>query len=267
MTQHPLVIVNADDFGLSTAENQVIVAAFESGLISSATAMANMPAFAEACALARERGFADAIGLHFNLTYGAPLSTAILGQPLFCDGAGQFDLNLPRHALRLPEAAATAVRSELQAQWDACLAQGIRPSHIDSHQHVHNLWPVAEIVARFAGEQGVPVRLARNLGRNIGPAKRIFKLLLNRRLARLAGGTANWVCTPRDLLDGLRPGTPLEIVAHPTHLAAGGFGDAYLPEGLSLDRLLDKELAGYRRISYRELAVLAGSRQGEGACG
>lgn len=39
------VIVNADDFGLSACENAVILGAFQAGIISSATAMANMPAF------------------------------------------------------------------------------------------------------------------------------------------------------------------------------------------------------------------------------
>ena len=47
------VIVNADDFGLSACENAVILGAFQAGLISSATAMANMPAFETACLLAR----------------------------------------------------------------------------------------------------------------------------------------------------------------------------------------------------------------------
>lgn len=48
------VIVNADDFGLSAHTNAVILHAFQAGLISSATAMANMPAFAAACALAQQ---------------------------------------------------------------------------------------------------------------------------------------------------------------------------------------------------------------------
>src|SRR5699024_9671925 len=71
------VIINADDFGLSHDENRTIIAAFQQGLISSATLMANMPAFVEACALTREHGLQGRVGLHFNLTYGRPLSTAI----------------------------------------------------------------------------------------------------------------------------------------------------------------------------------------------
>ncbi|BCQ62218.1 hypothetical protein PBOI14_39680 [Pseudomonas sp. Boi14] len=139
-------------------------------MISSATLMANMPAFNDACELTQQHGLLGRIGLHFNLTYGAPLSPAIRHQPLFCDPQGQFDLNLRRSALRLPAAAAEAVREELQAQWQRCVDQGVRPSHIDSHQHVHNLWPVAAIVARFAAQQGVPVRLARNVGATSGPS-------------------------------------------------------------------------------------------------
>src|SRR5690606_41564137 len=48
------VIINADDFGLSHEANRTILGAFQQGLISSATLMANMPAFEEACALTRE---------------------------------------------------------------------------------------------------------------------------------------------------------------------------------------------------------------------
>ncbi len=48
------VTVNADDFGLSLSDNALILRAFETGVISSATAMANMPGFEPACELARQ---------------------------------------------------------------------------------------------------------------------------------------------------------------------------------------------------------------------
>ena len=40
------VIINADDFGINDREDAVILQAFRRGIISSATLMANMPAFA-----------------------------------------------------------------------------------------------------------------------------------------------------------------------------------------------------------------------------
>ncbi|MBK5300731.1 MULTISPECIES: ChbG/HpnK family deacetylase [Gammaproteobacteria] len=244
------VIVNADDFGLSSSENAVILGAFKAGVISSATAMANMPAFEEACVLSQQSLLQGRIGLHFNLTYGRPLSPSILTRSTFCDSQGVFNLNLPRHSLWLNRQDRDAVLEELEAQWQRCLDNGLRPSHIDSHQHVHNIWPVGEIVARFAARQGVPVRLARHLGNNLSVPKRVFKTLFNHRLNRLAGATAQYVCTPVDLrnvampIDGL-----LEIVVHPTHIGAD-FGDIYLNPGESLAHILEKRLPGIPRVSY-----------------
>jgi predicted glycoside hydrolase/deacetylase ChbG (UPF0249 family) len=247
------VIVNADDFGLSPNENAVIFSAFQAGVISSATAMANMPAFEAACAMARHHMLEGRVGLHFNLTYGRPLSQAILARPTFCDSHGVFDLSLARHSLWLGREDREAVQEELQAQWQRCVDHGVRPSHIDSHQHVHNIWPIGEIVARFAAHQGIPVRLARNLGQNLSLPKRLFKGLLNRRLQGLAGATADYVCTPVDLRNEPAPTDGvLEIVAHPNQLGAD-FGDAYLQPGESLSRVLERRLPGVPRVSYADL--------------
>ena len=244
------VIVNADDFGLSPNENAVILGAFQAGVISSATAMANMPAFEAACVMAQHPLLSGRIGLHFNLTYGQPLSLGILARPNFCDNAGVFDLNLPRHRLWLGRKDREAVLEELEAQWQRCLDNGVRPSHLDSHQHVHNIWPIGEIVARFAARQGVPVRLARNLGQNLSLPKRLFKGLLNARLQQLSGATADYVCTPVDLRnEPMPPDGVLEIVAHPNQIGAD-FGDAYLNPGESLTQLLEQRMRGVPRVSY-----------------
>ncbi|AWM95224.1 hypothetical protein DJ564_20745 [Pseudomonas sp. 31-12] len=244
------VIVNADDFGLSPCENAVILGAFQAGVISSATAMANMPAFEAACVMAQHPLLKDRIGLHFNLTYGRPLSQSILARKNFCDSNGVFDLNLPRHRLWLSRRDRDAVLEELKAQWQRCVDNGVRPSHIDSHQHVHNIWPIGEIVARFAASQGVPVRVARNLGHNLSLPKRVFKTLLNNRLQSLAGATADYMCNPMDLRNEVMPTDGLlEIMAHPTQLGAD-FGDAYLPAEESLTLVLERHLHGVPRVSY-----------------
>lgn len=246
------VIVNADDFGLNEHVNAVILRAFQSGLISSATVMANMPAFRGACALARQQpSVRGRVGLHFNLSHGQPLSEAILQEADFCNAVGGFAFGVSRKRLWLSRRTRQAVEQELYAQWQRCLDLGLMPSHLDSHQHVHNIWPIGEILARFAAREGVPVRLARNLGRNITPVKRVFKGLLNRRLRHLAGGGADFVCTPQDLRDGLAPRDGLlEVITHPSALGCADFGDAYLASGESLVDLLDLHLGGVRRVSY-----------------
>lgn len=247
------VIVNADDFGLSAVNNQVIVAAFRQGVISSATLMANTPAFEAACQLIKTERLQGHIGLHLNLTYGRPLTEAITRYRQFCSPAGEFDPSLTQRCLWLSRPVREAVRQEIRAQWQRCVNEGVRPSHLDSHQHIHNLWPVGEELARFAAEQGVPLRPARNLGHNISLPKRIFKQLLNRRLRHLAGRTADFACTPFDLTNTRLPvhGT-LEIIAHPTQLD-DGFGDEYLATEVRLDELLQRSLSGAQRIGYSQL--------------
>lgn len=246
------VIINADDFGLDAEVNEIILDAFRLGTVSSATLMANMPAFADACTSVVQQGLQGRVGLHFNLTHGQPLTDAMCEQALFYR-AGQLDLHLSRRALSLPADVQRAVFAELQAQWQRCLDHGVRPSHIDSHQHVHNLWPIGPLVAAFAGQQQVPVRPARNLGRNIGLLKRGYKALLNHRIRQRCSATVNQVCTPRDLLDGLEPGPLLEVVAHPRRLADGRLGDDYLPDDQPLEEVLQRCLDRYQRISYSEL--------------
>jgi predicted glycoside hydrolase/deacetylase ChbG (UPF0249 family) len=244
------VIVNADDFGLSDNDNAVILRAFQTELISSASAMANMAAFAGACVIAQHPLLQGRIGLHFNLTYGRPLSEAILEQPAFCSSSGEFSLNLARHSLWLNRRARQAVQEELEAQWQRCLDYGLHPCHLDSHHHVHNIWPIGEIVARFAAKQGVAVRLARNIGKNIGPGKRLFKTFLNMRLRSIAGITADHVCTPADLRNTPPPiHGLLEVIIHPCLLGAD-FGDACLKPEESLTQVLESRLTGVPRVPF-----------------
>ncbi|MBC3361831.1 ChbG/HpnK family deacetylase [Pseudomonas sp. SWRI154] len=244
------VIINADDFGLCVSENTIIVRAFEAGVISSATIMANTPGFEQACVLSQKPWLKGRIGLHFNLSHGQPLSQAIKSRPAFCDADGQFNFSLSRYCLRLGAKDLAAIEDELQAQWQHCLDHGLRPSHLDSHQHVHNIWPIGEQVARFAARQGVPIRLARNLGANLNVPKRIFKTLLNRRLRRLCGATADFVCTPADLFHAAPPEHGLlEVIVHPVQLD-GDFGDTYLPPGCSLSQVLHQRLTGIPKVGY-----------------
>ena len=247
-------IVNADDFGLSPEENRIILAAFARGVISSATLMANMPAFAEACQAILAQGLQGRVGLHLNLTHGSPLSAALHDCPRFCTPAGQLSLRLPLGLPRLTARERQAVRAEMAAQWARCLDHGVLPTHLDSHQHVHNRWALAGLVADFAARQGVPVRLARNLGRNLGPLKHAYKWLVNRRLQACVDSGIAFACTPRDLQDGLLDARgPVEVVVHPTLLGNGDFGDVYLPPDTSLTALLDHTLGDYQRLGYAQL--------------
>lgn len=248
------VIINADDFGISEQDNRWILEGLQTGVLTSTTLMANMPAFEEACALASTHRLQGRIGLHFNLTYGRSLSERIRRCPRFCDALGEFRPGLSAWTPRLTVQEAEAVRDELRAQWRRCVKAGVLPSHIDSHQHIHTLWPVGAVVAQEARMLGVPVRQARNLGTNLHPVKRVYKTLFNMRL-RQSAVTTDWTCTPRDLLQVRLPRQGyLEIIAHPSRSEQGIYTDEMLG-GRSLVEVLDTTLTGWPRLSFSEMLV------------
>jgi len=139
----PRVVINADDFGYSTAVNEGIERALRMGRISSATLMANGPRIMEAMAIVRQFPAAS-FGIHLNLTEFSPLSSGPgLQRAGLVDADGLFLNNL--RFLRPSPALLQACFDELDAQIHFLQAQGIQPSHFDSHHHVHTvawLFPV-----------------------------------------------------------------------------------------------------------------------------
>ena len=68
-----LLIVNADDFGLSKGQNYGIIEACRRGVVTSTTALINGDAVEHAALLSRETPELG-VGMHFVLTLGMPLS-------------------------------------------------------------------------------------------------------------------------------------------------------------------------------------------------
>ena len=210
-----MVIINADDFGMSSNVNQAIGIAFEQNLITSATIMANMPGFDEACAIIHANRLHGRIGLHMTLTEGPPLTDPIRLCPRLCDSSGQL---AGRHGSiwRLSPDEARGIEIELTAQIDAVLANGVLPSHFDSHEHFHTQWAVGTIVMRLAHRFNVPaIRLTRNCIPATGSLRRMYKMTFNTRLA-FAGyaGTAHFG-SAMEAASLTRFLGPVEIMTHP----------------------------------------------------
>ncbi|OPA75772.1 hypothetical protein BVG16_20810 [Paenibacillus selenitireducens] len=145
------VIINADDFGLSAGVNQGIIEAHEAGVISSASVITNMPGCKGALAYAR-RTPTFGVGLHVNLTDGRPLSPPHTVPSLVYPENGLF------HS-RYETWKSEDIERELQAQWQAFRSAGLKPTHIDSHTHIHLLYPaVFQAVAKLALREMVPIR-------------------------------------------------------------------------------------------------------------
>lgn len=149
-----LLIVNADDLGQTEGINRGIETAHREGLVSSATLLANGAAFAEAVELAArcpELG----VGVHLNLVEGAPVAPPER-VPSLVDSHGQF-WGKRGLAQRWFTGAIDPgqVRLEFAAQVQRIRQAGIEPTHFDSHQHLHVLPGLRDVLQSEAVELGL----------------------------------------------------------------------------------------------------------------
>jgi predicted glycoside hydrolase/deacetylase ChbG (UPF0249 family) len=144
------LIVNADDFGITKAVTLGIIDAHKEGVITSTTMMCNMPNAEYGAELAKDCPELG-VGIHFVLTAGFPLAEGVNS---LIDETGRF------HNIEKIKELATSedIRKEFRCQMDKFISFGIRPTHIDSHHHVHRISKVLEVVREFALEFDIPVR-------------------------------------------------------------------------------------------------------------
>lgn len=144
------LIVNADDFGYSKGVNLGIVEAHIEGIVSSATMMMNMPGVEHAFRLVADTPTLG-VGVHLVLTCGSPLDANV---PSLADENGLFR----RGQAHLAEASTEEVEREFTAQLERFFRSGRKPTHIDSHHHVHARETILPVVLRLTERYGLPVR-------------------------------------------------------------------------------------------------------------
>ncbi len=147
-----LLIVNADDYGVSTGVNRAVIDAHLHGILTSATMMATGAAVADAVARLADAPRLD-IGCHLLLVDGRPAARPELIRSLL-DGSDRFPATLGAFLTNVltGRARASEVVVELRAQIDLLLGMGITPSHLDSHKHAHAHPMIADAVMRVAEE-------------------------------------------------------------------------------------------------------------------
>jgi hopanoid biosynthesis associated protein HpnK len=152
------LIINADDFGLTSGVNRAIAEGNRSGALTSATIMANARAFEEAVSVAKAQpGLAT--GCHVVLIDGEPLSGNL---PSLTNGSPRFRSSLKEFALAAVRRriAADEIQREAEAQIRKIQGAGLRVTHVDSHKHTHMFPQVLGPVLRAARSCGV--RAVRN---------------------------------------------------------------------------------------------------------
>jgi len=147
------LIVNADDFGLTRGVSRGILEAGASGIVTSTTLIVNRPLEP---ALVDELKAAElGVGLHMNLTLGAPVANP-KRVPSLVDAEGTFVRDAREAAKR---ASKDEARIELGTQIDEFRKiMGRFPTHLDTHHHIGRHEPILELVLDFARAIKVPVR-------------------------------------------------------------------------------------------------------------
>ena len=149
------ILVNADDFGRHELINRAVGRAFDTGCLRSATLMAGGIAFDDAVALAKKIPGLG-VGIHFTLANGNPvLPTQEIPTLVTEDGTfhGDYVKFLKRYIsgkISLDE-----VRTELAAQLEKIQRAGLTLTHVDSHQHLHHVPGIVEIVLELAASAGI----------------------------------------------------------------------------------------------------------------
>jgi chitin disaccharide deacetylase len=249
-----LLIVNADDYGLTTAVSRAILTAADTGIVTSTSVLAVAPAFGATAPALASSGLGA--GAHLAAVGEDPPLLSAREVPTLVDERGAFSRSW-RHLL--PKVAAGRVdrddlRREFTAQVEAISGAGITITHVDTHQHVH-LWPtIGTVVLEVAAAAGVSaVRIIRSGGRT--PVGVVVNRLGRRFEGAATAAGFRWPATATGLDEaGNLAGD--RLVAAIDRLGAGGAASAELAAhpGEGDDADLDRCRWGYRWAD--ELAAL-----------
>lgn len=267
------LVVNADDFGLTEGVNEGIADGFKNGIITAVSLIATMPAFNHAVEIARENPDLD-IGVHLSLTVGRPCSKNSRLSPIVEEGEfmrSYMHVTRSIYANRVPM---EDVKNELSAQIRKIQKTGLRVSHIDSHQHVHMVPRVFELVLALMQEHQIP--FVRTPDEFVGMkqlltakgwgllALGLMGKVLRKRVVRAKLGTPDYFwglsCSEAMSLDDLmhivrssKPGTN-ELMCHP------GYNDAVLARIYDRSSHREKELGALTHAKTLALVRQRGIR-------
>jgi chitin disaccharide deacetylase len=147
------LIVNADDFGLTSGVNRAIIEGNRSGIVTSATLMANAKATEAAIDLAKAQSSLK-IGCHVVLVDGVPLSENL---PSLTENSAHFRSSLKQFAVAAvrKQIVAEEIQWEVEAQIRKIQSHGITLTHVDSHKHTHMFPHILRPLLRAAKACGI----------------------------------------------------------------------------------------------------------------
>ncbi len=230
-----LLVVNADDLGVSEGATLGIVKSHREGIVTSASIAVTTPFYRHAVEQCVRSCPDLGIGLHFTLTSGRP-AAPIRRVPSLVDSDGRFRWKFLSLLGAVGAARRPQLIEEIGVELDAQLARlredGIAPDHIDGERHVHLIPGLFELVLAAAKRNGIPyVRAGKDFG---------FRAF---RISDSFGAVANGGVVKSGLLSALSArarGLLGESVRSPDYLAS------YLYTGrpVTVQRTLETEASG-----------------------
>ena len=195
-----MIILCADDYGLSAGVTRAIDELADARRLSATSAMVTFPEWREAAprlAALRDR---IAIGVHLNLTAGAPAGA----MPTFAPGGQLPEIGAVSKRAVTRQLDRSEIEAEIVRQFRLFEdATGFQPDHIDGHQHVHALPVIRDAVVGAVRKMAWPIppllrasedRVWRIVRRGVAVQKALTVTALtrgHRRVWRAAGLPAN----------------------------------------------------------------------------
>ena len=145
-------ILNADDFGMSQAFNTAVLEGYSSGILKSASLVANGEAFEEACEAVIPACPDLGVGVHLNVIEGKALCQDL---DKLTDGDGNFNNSFGMLLLKSLNTKDNIFMEQLEKEFRAQIEKVLAHtgvSHIDSHVHVHSIPRIFELAAKLAKE-------------------------------------------------------------------------------------------------------------------
>lgn len=151
-----LLIVNADDFGITERTCSAVLRAGEYGVVTSTSVLAVGPAFVRASSALQSSGLG--VGAHLAAVGEDPpllsrreIPTLLTRKGEFRRSWREFSLALAMGQIDLDE-----LRLEFRAQLAAVRQERLVVDHLDTHQHIHLVPAVAGVLVELSATHDIP---------------------------------------------------------------------------------------------------------------